>query len=294
MSDLLGLGSSGVLAYQRALVTVSNNIANVATEGYSRQEALLVSMPPRPIGTQSVGMGVLAQTVRRQYDEFAESNLRQSSSNLTGQAPLVQYAGRVLDLMAGQQTGLVGAMARFFDVARDVTADPASPIYSAQQGDAIADGHGLALVMRHIDQRQAQARLQGQDFCPQRPPQRPIQVRHRLVEQQQGRLADERTRQRHALLLALRQVVRAASCECRDAQQPQRVECACLGESRGVGLQPQAESHVVDHAQVGKEPGVLGHHAHRPLGRSPQRDVRAADLDAALVRQLQPRHQAQQ
>jgi flagellar hook-associated protein FlgK len=131
VSDLLGLGSSGVLAYQRALVTVSNNIANVATEGYSRQEALLVSMPPRPIGTQSVGMGVLAQTVRRQYDEFAESNLRQSSSNLTGQAPLVQYAGRVLDLMAGQQTGLVGAMARFFDVARDVTADPASPIYRA-------------------------------------------------------------------------------------------------------------------------------------------------------------------
>jgi flagellar hook-associated protein FlgK len=131
MSDLLGLGSSGVLAYQRALVTVSNNIANVATEGYSRQEALLVSMPPRPIGTQSVGMGVLAQTVRRQYDEFAESNLRQSASNLTTQAPLVQYAGRVLDLMAGQQTGLVGAMSRFFDAARDVSVDPASPISRA-------------------------------------------------------------------------------------------------------------------------------------------------------------------
>lgn len=131
MSDLLGLGSSGVLAYQRALVTVSNNIANVATEGYSRQEALLVSMPPRPVGTQSVGMGVLAQTVRRQYDEFVESNLRQSSSNVAGQAPLVQFAGRVLDLMAGQQTGLVGAMVRFFDAARDVSVDPASPISRA-------------------------------------------------------------------------------------------------------------------------------------------------------------------
>jgi flagellar hook-associated protein FlgK len=131
MSDLLGLGSTGVLAYQRALTTVGNNIANVATDGYSRQEALLVSMPPRPVGTQSIGMGVLAQTVRRHYDEFVESNLRQSASNLTSQAPLVQYAGRVLDLMAGQQTGLIGAMARFFDSARDVSVDPASPISRA-------------------------------------------------------------------------------------------------------------------------------------------------------------------
>ena len=38
MSDLLSIGSSGVTAYQRALATVSNNIANVSTDGYSRQD----------------------------------------------------------------------------------------------------------------------------------------------------------------------------------------------------------------------------------------------------------------
>ena len=37
MSDLLGISSTAVAAYQRALGTVSNNIANVSTEGYSRQ-----------------------------------------------------------------------------------------------------------------------------------------------------------------------------------------------------------------------------------------------------------------
>lgn len=150
MSDLLGLGSSGVLAYQRALVTVSNNIANVATEGYSRQEALLTSMPPRAVGTQSIGLGVLAQTVRRHYDEFVESNLRQSASNWTGQNPLVQYAGRVLDLMAGEQTGLVGAMARFFDAARDVSVDPASPISRAA---FIGEAGTLASSVRQLRAR---------------------------------------------------------------------------------------------------------------------------------------------
>jgi flagellar hook-associated protein FlgK len=147
MSDLLGLGSSGVLAYQRALTTIGNNIANVATDGYSRQEAILVSMPPRPVGTQSVGMGVLAQTVRRNYDEFVESNLRQSTSNWTGQAPLVQYAGRVVDLMAGQQTGLVGAMARFFSAARDVSVDPASSISRAA---FLGESGNLATSVRQL------------------------------------------------------------------------------------------------------------------------------------------------
>ena len=37
MTDLVGVASNAVASYQRALGTVSNNIANVATEGYSRQ-----------------------------------------------------------------------------------------------------------------------------------------------------------------------------------------------------------------------------------------------------------------
>ena len=41
MSDLLGISSGAVMAYQRALGTVSNNIANVGTDGYVRQETAL-------------------------------------------------------------------------------------------------------------------------------------------------------------------------------------------------------------------------------------------------------------
>ncbi|MFZ9574871.1 MAG: flagellar basal body protein, partial [Limnohabitans sp.] len=41
MSDILGITSGAVSAYQRMLSTVSNNIANVSTDGYSRQSASL-------------------------------------------------------------------------------------------------------------------------------------------------------------------------------------------------------------------------------------------------------------
>jgi len=47
MSDMLGISSSAVAAYQRALGTVSNNIANVSTEGYSRQQSTLTQSAPR-------------------------------------------------------------------------------------------------------------------------------------------------------------------------------------------------------------------------------------------------------
>jgi flagellar basal body rod protein FlgG len=41
MSDIFNISSAAVSAYQRTLGTVSNNIANVGTEGYVRQESKL-------------------------------------------------------------------------------------------------------------------------------------------------------------------------------------------------------------------------------------------------------------
>ena len=43
MVDLVSIGVSGLGAYQRALATTSNNIANLQTEGYVRQRAVLES-----------------------------------------------------------------------------------------------------------------------------------------------------------------------------------------------------------------------------------------------------------
>ena len=43
MTDLIGIGVSGLSAYQRALATTSNNVANLQTEGYVRQRAVLAS-----------------------------------------------------------------------------------------------------------------------------------------------------------------------------------------------------------------------------------------------------------
>jgi flagellar hook-associated protein FlgK len=51
MTDLVSVASNAVQSYQRALGTVSNNIANVSTDGYSRQEVILAANPVAKVGT---------------------------------------------------------------------------------------------------------------------------------------------------------------------------------------------------------------------------------------------------
>lgn len=128
MSDMLSLGASGITAYQRALATVSNNIANVATDGYSRQTVSFQATTPKAYGTNYVGTGVMVDAIVRQYDAFIESNLRGSLSDMNSQTPLVNYANRVVDLMADETTSLSLSMGKFFSAARDLAAEPASLI----------------------------------------------------------------------------------------------------------------------------------------------------------------------
>ena len=128
MSDILGISSGAISAYQRALSTVSNNIANVNTEGYSRQDVVLKDSAPKKLASMYVGTGVMLQNIRRQYDEFAESNLRNSNSDYSAQTPMVDYTKRVMDIMGDKSIGLSSALDDFFNAAGSLSADPASTV----------------------------------------------------------------------------------------------------------------------------------------------------------------------
>ena len=128
MSDMLGISSGAIGAYQRALSTVSNNIANVNTEGYSRQDVVLADSAPKQLAGMYIGTGVMLNTIKRQFDAFAESNLRSSTSDLSSQKPMVDYAKRVMDIMGDKSIGLSSAFDNFFAAASALSADPASTV----------------------------------------------------------------------------------------------------------------------------------------------------------------------
>ena len=147
MSDLLSIGRGGVQVYQRALSTTSNNIANLATEGYSRQEAVIVDNVPRQDGRHFLGTGSIVDSIGRNYDAFIEQSLRKSISDLETQGPLIDYTERVVDILGSQRTGLTGALDSFFAAARAVSSDAAS---AELRATFLSESDGLAQRLRTL------------------------------------------------------------------------------------------------------------------------------------------------
>ena len=140
MSDIASIASDAVSAYQRTLGTISNNIANAATPGYSRQEVTLAANPVSKVGSVYLGTGVSVEGIKRQYDSFVEANYRNSNSDLLSQEPMVTYTNRVVDVLGSDSMGLSSALDQFFNSARNLSTDPAS---TALRGSFMGDAKSL-------------------------------------------------------------------------------------------------------------------------------------------------------
>ncbi len=125
MSDLLGIGTSGLLAFQRSLNTIGHNIANVNTEGYSRQSVDLVSRTPRTIGSAVVGTGVQTNSITRSFNAFAELGVRNSTSSVAEFQAFHTLASQLDNVLADPDAGISNSMQRFFNAMGDVAASPA-------------------------------------------------------------------------------------------------------------------------------------------------------------------------
>ena len=84
MSDLLSIGASGVRAYQSALSTVGENIANVNSPGYTRRTVNIAEVAGGSGSTNpyGAGNGVVMTGVNRSADVYASAALRTSTSDL--------------------------------------------------------------------------------------------------------------------------------------------------------------------------------------------------------------------
>ena len=127
MSDLLGIGSSGVRAYQAALNVVGENIANAGTKGYVRRDATLVEQTSGTgrqilyVGNQAGG-GVRFAGVARQWDAFRAQAVRTSTADSGRTGAAVAWLERIEQALTGP--GLSATLTRFFNAAEGVAADP--------------------------------------------------------------------------------------------------------------------------------------------------------------------------
>ena len=116
----------GLLAQQLAIEVTGQNIANVQTEGYSRQDVSMAQNSPSQKGTIYLGTGARVTGIARAYDEFVENSLRDSGSEYATQAPIIEYTNRIVDLIGSESSGLSSVLDKFFTSAHELSADAAS------------------------------------------------------------------------------------------------------------------------------------------------------------------------
>ena len=71
MADLMQIGLSGIYSSQASLATTGHNIANVNTQGYSRQTVEVTTGGADRYGQYFIGRGSIVSGIERAYDQFA-------------------------------------------------------------------------------------------------------------------------------------------------------------------------------------------------------------------------------
>jgi flagellar hook-associated protein 1 FlgK len=128
--SLLGsihLANNALLATQIGIQVTGQNIANVNTPGYSREELLLTPAPTQRIGDLNLGLGVSVQGIIQKVDRFLEERLRGASSDrASSQAQRQAYSE--LESVIGEltDTDLSSSLNRFFSSIHEVLNQPES------------------------------------------------------------------------------------------------------------------------------------------------------------------------
>ncbi|MCG3117619.1 MAG: flagellar hook-associated protein FlgK [Candidatus Manganitrophus sp. SA1] len=128
MSSIFGIFNIGRLALfanQRALSVTSQNIANVNTPGYTRQQAIFSSTTPMDSAPGQLGTGVQITEVRRVFDKFIQDQLTAQKSNL-GRFGVERGAlGRVEAVFNDSDgVGLHQSLSEFFAAFHDLANNP--------------------------------------------------------------------------------------------------------------------------------------------------------------------------
>ena len=164
MSSLFGALSIAVrslYAQEGAIDTVSNNISNVNTPGYSRETPILAEAPPLDLGQISMGNGVDFHGVQSIRDNILELRIDQETQQQNQLASYVNYMNQVQSLFdESGGSGLSDALNSFFNSFQQLADNPADiptrqSVISAGQDLASVfqqDGKQLTTIQHGADQ----------------------------------------------------------------------------------------------------------------------------------------------
>ncbi len=160
MSNMLSTGISGLNAAQVALTTVSNNIANASTPGYSRQSVQQVESVSQINGQYTIGSGVDVLSVQRAYSQYLTSALWSSNSNLQG-ATTANGLASTLNSLLSNSGNLQSSLDTFYGGFSTVAGSPSTvPTRQALLGNATSLAGVYSTLGQQLAQQQTQVNSQ--------------------------------------------------------------------------------------------------------------------------------------
>jgi flagellar hook-associated protein 1 FlgK len=155
-SSLLSIGRTALVVQQTALQTLSQNIANAETPGYSRQEAVLTASTPLRMPYGNVGTGVSLSVIQRKRDVLLDDGYR-SANGLAGETATRSTLLGQLESVFGEpaDAGMAAALDQFWGAWSDLAS---SPTNGAAQSVVQSRGRQLAQRFNEYDAQLTQLR----------------------------------------------------------------------------------------------------------------------------------------
>jgi len=125
---VLNIATTALNAQQYGLGVTAQNIANVNTEGYSRQNPVLVAKQPLMYGGLLLGRGVDTEQVSRSSDQLIENKLMQEKSNMSSSSEMEKYM-QVLEGFFNENSGnsISTMVSDFWNGWYDISNHPSGP-----------------------------------------------------------------------------------------------------------------------------------------------------------------------
>lgn len=215
MSAALSIASRALNTNLSALQVIGHNIANVNTEGYSRQNVLLQSSGYQEFGNGFFGRGVEIGTVSRSHDAYLTREASLSKSVASADGIRLAKLKQMEDLFPNGEAGLGAAMNSMLNAWSDVASAPSN---LTARVVVIARGEELAARMRNtagqLDQQKQGAELQAESTVTtvNRLAQDLASVNQRIIETQgSGNTPNDLFDQRDQLLNDLNQYIQTST-----------------------------------------------------------------------------------
>ncbi len=125
MSDLLGIGKSGLFASKESMATTSHNIANANTDGFSKQELRQETGITLREGDYVIGTGTNIASIKRNHDNLVEKKLNKALTQHNFNEERSTQLGQVEEIFNEiNSDGMNKILNRFFNSFRELANQP--------------------------------------------------------------------------------------------------------------------------------------------------------------------------